>query len=63
MDRESTNALHERGVRVTPQRAYIWRVLSEGHFTAEEVWERIKGGLKRGRIVLRVSMGEQAEEE
>lgn len=34
-------------MRVTPQRAHIWRVLTEsgGHFTAEEVWERVKGSL------------------
>lgn len=47
MGEETTNALQERGVRVTPQRAHIWRVLSEseGHFTAEEVWERVRGSL------------------
>jgi Fe2+ or Zn2+ uptake regulation protein len=40
-------ALQERGVRVTPQRAHIWRVLVETgeHFSAEEVWERVKGAL------------------
>lgn len=47
MNDESTSALQERGVRITPQRAHIWRVLteSEGHFTAEEVWERVRGSL------------------
>ncbi len=39
--------LQERGVRVTPQRAHIWRVLvaSEEHLTAEGVWERVSGVL------------------
>ena len=39
--------LRERGVRVTPQRALIWRVLVESgdHFTAEEVFERASGEL------------------
>lgn len=39
--------LRERGVRVTPQRALIWRVLVESgdHFTAEEVFERASGSL------------------
>jgi Fe2+ or Zn2+ uptake regulation protein len=34
-------------VRVTPQRAHIWRVLVESgeHFTAEKVWERVRGTL------------------
>jgi Fe2+ or Zn2+ uptake regulation protein len=43
----SVGALQERGVRVTPQRAHIWRVLIESgeHFTADEVWERVKGAL------------------
>lgn len=47
MEEESTNALQKRGVRVTPQRAHIWRALAESgeHFTAEEVWERVKGSL------------------
>ncbi|MDP8926394.1 MAG: transcriptional repressor, partial [Actinomycetota bacterium] len=33
--------------RVTPQRAHIWRVLVESgeHFTAEKVWERVRGSL------------------
>ena len=36
------DALRERGVRVTPQRAHTWRVLagSGEHLTAEEVWAR-----------------------
>ena len=40
-------ALHERGVRVTPQRAHIWRVLVEtgDHFTAEGIRERVSGSL------------------
>lgn len=39
--------MRERGVRVTPQRAHIWRVLVEsgGHFSAEEVWERVRDTL------------------
>ena len=34
-------------MRVTPQRAHIWLVLAESgeHFTAEEVWERVRGTL------------------
>ena len=41
------DALQERGVRVTPQRAHIWRVLIESgeHFTADEVWTRVKDAL------------------
>lgn len=44
MGEESINALRERGVRVTPQRAHTWRVLTESqeHLTAEEVWERAR---------------------
>ncbi len=40
-------ALQERGVRTTPQRALIWRVLAESgdHFTAQRVWETIKDRL------------------
>lgn len=47
MGKEEINALQERGVRVTPQRAHVWQVLAEsgGHFTAEEVWERVKDAL------------------
>ena len=47
MGEELINALQERGVRVTPQRAHIWQVLaeSEEHFTAEEVWERVRDAL------------------
>lgn len=34
-------------MRVTPQRAHIWRVLIESgeHFTADEVWERVSDAL------------------
>ena len=34
-------------MRVTPQRAHIWRVLIETgeHFTAEEIWERVSASL------------------
>ena len=47
MGKESITALQERGVRVTPQRAHIWRVLVESgeHFTAEEVWKRVRDTL------------------
>lgn len=40
-------ALQERGVRVTPQRAHVWRALVEsgGHFTADELWEKTKDAL------------------
>ncbi len=43
----SVDALQERGVRVTPQRAHVWRVLVEsgGHFTADELWEKVRGSL------------------
>ena len=42
MGENFTSVLHERGVRVTPQRAHVWRVLLESgdHLTAEEIWER-----------------------
>jgi Fur family ferric uptake transcriptional regulator len=45
--RYTVGALQERGVRVTPQRAHIWQVLaeSEGHFTAEKVWEKVRDTL------------------
>ena len=47
MGKESITALQERGVRVTPQRAHVWRVLVEfgEHFTAEEVWKRVRDTL------------------
>ena len=47
MGEEPIDALQKRGVRVTPQRAHIWRVLAESgeHFTAEGVWERVKAAL------------------
>ena len=34
-------------MRVTPQRAHVWRVLVESgeHFTAEEVWKRVRDKL------------------
>ena len=34
-------------MRVTPQRAHVWRVLIEsgGHFTADELWEKTKDAL------------------
>jgi Fe2+ or Zn2+ uptake regulation protein len=43
----SSKVLQERGIRVTPQRAHVWRVLAEsgGHFTAEEVWKKVRGEL------------------
>lgn len=36
----STKPLRDRGMRVTPQRAHVWRALagSGGHLSAEEVW-------------------------
>lgn len=47
MEKGSTDALRERGVRITPQRAHVWQVLVESgeHFTAEELWERVRGTL------------------
>ncbi|MBA2692774.1 MAG: transcriptional repressor [Rubrobacter sp.] len=44
MERRFTEPLRERGVRITPQRAFIWQTLasSDGHFTAEELWERVR---------------------
>lgn len=41
------SALQERGVRVTPQRAHIWRVLIESreHYTADEIWEKTRDTL------------------
>ena len=47
MGKEQINALQERGVRVTPQRAHVWRVLVESgeHFTAEEVWKQVRDTL------------------
>ncbi len=34
-------------MRVTPQRALVWRALVEsgGHFTADELWEKVRGSL------------------
>ena len=39
--------MRERGVRITLQRAYTWRVLaeSEEHLTTEEVWEQAREAL------------------
>lgn len=47
MGEGSFETLKERGIRVTPQRAHVWRVLAESgeHFTAEEVWEKARDGL------------------
>lgn len=44
MDKRYTEPLKERGIRVTPQRAYIWRALvgSGRHFTAEELKEQVE---------------------
>lgn len=44
MESRFTEPLRERGVRITPQRAFIWRALasSDDHFTAEELWERVR---------------------
>lgn len=43
----SVGALQERGVRVTPQRALLWRALVEsgGHYTAEGLWAKVRGSL------------------
>ena len=47
MEERFIEVLHERGVRVTPQRVRVWRALAEagGHFTAEEVWKSVRGDL------------------
>ncbi|MGH3144970.1 MAG: Fur family transcriptional regulator [Rubrobacter sp.] len=47
MGNEIVDTLQGRGVRVTPQRAYVWRVLVESgeHFTAEGLWEKVKDEL------------------
>ncbi len=44
MNENIKGVLQERGVRVTPQRAHVWRTLLESgeHLTAEEIWERSK---------------------
>lgn len=44
MDKRYTEPLKERGIRVTPQRAYIWQALvgSGRHFTAEELKEQVE---------------------
>jgi len=43
----SAKPLRDRGIRVTPQRAHVWRVLAESgaHLSAEMIWERTKGVL------------------
>ncbi len=43
MDKRYTEPLKERGIRVTAQRAYIWRALvgSVKHFTVEELKEHV----------------------
>lgn len=43
MEKRSVDILQKRGVRVTPQRAHIWRVLvgSGGHLTVEDIWARV----------------------
>jgi Fe2+ or Zn2+ uptake regulation protein len=40
----SAKPLRDRGMRVTPQRAHVWRVLAESgaHLSAEEIWERTR---------------------
>lgn len=47
MEGHFTEVLRERGVRITPQRALIWRALtvSDDHFTADELWERVRDAL------------------
>lgn len=47
MDKRFTESLKERGIRVTPQRAHIWRALagSGRHFTAEELREQVEEAL------------------
>ncbi|MGI8650583.1 MAG: Fur family transcriptional regulator [Rubrobacter sp.] len=47
MGKGPLKALQERGIRITPQRAHVWRVLIESgeHFTAEEIWSRASLGL------------------
>ena len=47
MDKRFTDPLKERGIRVTPQRAHIWRILvgSGKHFTAEELKEQVEEAL------------------
>jgi Fe2+ or Zn2+ uptake regulation protein len=47
MSENITSTLQERGVRVTPQRVHVWRILLESgdHLTADEIWERSKDAL------------------
>lgn len=44
MEKRFTEGLKEHGIRVTPQRAHIWRALagSGRHFTAEELKEQVE---------------------
>jgi Fur family peroxide stress response transcriptional regulator len=41
---KSAEVLKDKGIRVTPQRIGVYKLLKEnpGHFTAEELYERIK---------------------
>ena len=43
----SAKPLRDRGMRVTPQRAHVWRLLAESgaHLSAEEIWEKARDGL------------------
>lgn len=43
----SAKPLRDRGMRVTPQRAHVWRLLAESgaHLSAEEIWEKSRGVL------------------
>lgn len=47
MDKHFVKPLRERGVRVTPQRAHIWRALAESgeHLSAEEIWAKVGDAL------------------
>ncbi|BBL80972.1 transcriptional repressor [Rubrobacter xylanophilus] len=42
--RISEKPLKEKGIRVTPQRAHVWRLLAESgtHMSAQEIWERTR---------------------
>lgn len=44
MEEQQIQKLRDHRVRVTPQRALIWTILSqrEGHFTAEEIWQEAR---------------------
>lgn len=47
MEEAFVRQVRERGVRVTPQRVGVWRLLAGtgGHFTPEKVWERTRDEL------------------